>query len=172
MGPPTYDTFSDGCYYFTGYSNRHCFNKSDIESALNPTIYGTYGGHGSKCFKSTVFHRHYSTSNDSYLRCHEPVCDENNNISIKIAGELYACDKNSNTCTISTKGNNANLEGTVTLPYRDWSVFCNEELTPCKNFCSKKGYCMKNKCHCLPGYLGDDCSVTCDGYFHNDECVS
>jgi len=30
----------------------------------------------------------------------------------------------------------------------------------CSNDCSDKGYCFKGICFCIPGYIGDDCSVS------------
>ncbi|KRX04453.1 Insulin-like growth factor binding protein, N-terminal [Pseudocohnilembus persalinus] len=29
----------------------------------------------------------------------------------------------------------------------------------CPNDCSQNGYCMKGVCHCLPGYIGNDCGT-------------
>lgn len=71
------------------------------------------------------------------------------------------------------KGRNTDIEGTVYLPDKDWNHFCEEKLLPCKNHCSGNGICYGNKCHCLPGLAGEDCSIKCNknDYVYEGKCV-
>lgn len=36
----------------------------------------------------------------------------------------------------------------------------------CKNDCSDHGFCLDNTCYCIPGFFGEDCSLT------NKKCIN
>ncbi|EGR32691.1 leishmanolysin family protein, putative [Ichthyophthirius multifiliis] len=128
----------------------------DVNSDLNQNQFiernGIYIGTDSRCFNSNLLSKKIQKKNERMVGyCFKYECNANGQqVTIHIQKEKIVCRNNKEKMTVQ------NYQGYIECP-ENIQEFCGFKKI-CPNFCSGKGFCQKNKCYCIKGFSGEDCS--------------